>query len=134
MLLAAAVWTLLLLGLVVMHGASSHGTTAHATASATTVLGMTASHDRHTSHSGVAESDDRSAASDDDGGSPGHGAAELCLAILGALLSALAVFGAVNRPRRPLFKVRRSAVRAPFPTWLRPPNPPCLIRLSILRC
>jgi len=134
MLLAAAVWTLLLLGLFVMHGAGSHGTTAHASTPAAEGLGWTVSHDGHTSHDGLLESGDPVGGSEDDGGSPGHGAAELCLAILCALLSAVAVFGALTRPRRPLFKVRRSAVSAPFPSWQRPPDPPCLIRLSILRC
>lgn len=134
MLLAAAVWTLLLVGVFVMHGAGSHGTTAHASAPAAGVLGLTASHGGHAGHDGLADGGDPVQDSEDDGGSPGHSAAELCLAILCALLSALAAFGALTRPRRPLFKVRRSAVSAPFPSWLRPPDPPCLIRLSILRC
>lgn len=134
MLLAAALWTLLLLGLFVMHGAGSHASTAHASAPAMQALGSTASHDGHADHETGAESGDPITDSGDEGGEPGHGAAELCLAILCALLSALAAFGASTRPRRPLFTVRRSAVGAPFPSWLRPPDPPCLIRLSILRC
>lgn len=134
MLLAAAVWTLLLLGLFVMHGAGSHGTTTHASAPAADVLGLTASHNGHAGHNPLVDSGDPVGESEDDGGSPGHSAAELCLAILCAVLSALAAFGALTRPRRPRFKVGRSAVSEPFPSWLRPPDPPCLIRLSILRC
>jgi hypothetical protein len=137
MLLAAAVWTLLLLGLFAMHGAGSHSSAAHASAPTADVLGSTASHAGHAGHDGhdsLVESGDPVGDSEDEGGSPGHRAAELCLAILCALLSALAAFGALTRPRRPLFKVRRSPVSAPFPSWLRPPDPPCLIRLSILRC
>lgn len=134
MLLAAAVWTFLLLGLFVMHGTGSHATTAHASAPAADVLGLTVSHDGHASQVGLADSGDPVQDSEDDGGSPGHSPAELCLAILCALLSALAAFGALTRPRRPLFEVRRSAVRTPIPSWLRPPDPACLIRLSILRC
>lgn len=133
-LLAAAVWTLLLLGLFVMHGASSHGTAAHTAAPDATVLEVAASHDGHAGHDAVAQSDDPAAGSEDNGGSQGHSAAELCLAILCALLSALAAFGFLTRPRRLLFTAPRSAVSAPFPSWLRPPDPPCLIRLSILRC
>lgn len=133
MLLAAAVWTLLLLGLFAMHGAS-HSSADHTSAPAADVLGSIVSYDGHAGHVGLVESGDPGGGSEDDGGSPGHSAAELCLAILCALLSALAAFGALTHPRRPLFKVRRSPGSAPFPSWLRPPDPPCLIRLSILRC
>ena len=133
MLLAAAAWTLLLVGLFVMHGAGSHGATAHASAPAANVLGLTASHDGHSGHDGLADSDDPVGDSEDNGGSPGHSAAELCLAILCALLPALAAFGALTRPRRPLLTAPRRPVSAPFPSWLRPPDPPCLICLSILR-
>lgn len=134
MLLAAAVWTLLLLGLFVMHGAGSHGTTAHASAPAADVLGLTESHDGHAGPNPLVDSGGPVGDLEDDGGSPGHSAGELCLAILCAVLSALAAFGALTCPRRPLFKVVRNAVSEPFPSWLRPPDPPCLIRLSILRC
>lgn len=134
MLLAAAVWTLLILGLFVMHGASSHGTTAHASAPPAKVFGDSLSHDAHASHGDLTDSGASVQDSDDNGGSPGHSAAELCLAIVCALLSALAVFGTLTHPKHVLFKVRRRGVRTPFPSWLRPPDPPCLIRLSILRC
>jgi hypothetical protein len=134
MLLAAAVWTLLLLGLFVMHGASSHGSIAHDSATAPNVLGVTASHDAHAGHDGLVESGGPGGDQEDGSGSRGHSVAELCLAILATLLSAFAAFGALTHPRRPLFKIRRRAVSAPFPSWLRPPDPPCLIRLSILRC
>ena len=132
MLLAASVCTLLLLGLFVMHGASFHGTTTHASAPAADLLGLTASHDGHAGHNPLVDSGEPVGDSEDDGGSPDRSAAELCLAIL--CLSALAAFGVLTRPRRPLFKVGRSAVSEPFPSWLRPSDPPCLIRLSILRC
>lgn len=134
MLLAAAAWTLLLVGLFAMHGAGSHGATAHASAPAADVLGLTTSDNGHPGHDGLADNDDPVGDPEDDGGSSGYSAAELCLAILCALLPALAAFGALTSPRRPLLTARRRPVSALFPSWLRPPDPPCLIRLSILRC
>lgn len=136
MLLAAIVWTLLLLGLFAMHGASSHGATAHASAPSSSVLGVPVSHDGHAGHVDIADNGDPVQDSETGGGSgsPGHSSAELCLAILCALLTALAAFGALTYPKRPRFGVRRSGYRTPLPSWLQPPDPPCLIRLSILRC
>lgn len=130
MLLAAAAWTLLILSLFVMHGAGSHGTTTHASAPVADGLGIVAD---DVGHHGVAPSGDPAQDSEDDHESPGHSAAELCLAILCALLSALAAFVALSRSRRHLFRLRR-AVTPLVPPWLRPCDPPCLIRLSIQRC
>ena len=135
MLPAAVVWTLLLIGLFVMHGASSHGTAPHASSPAATGaadmwLGLAAGHSGHAGHEGVAVNGDSVQHSEsDEGESPWHSGAELCL----ALLSALAVLLALTRPERQLFEVRR-AVTPLDPPWLRPSGPPCLIRLSILRC
>ena len=133
LLLAAAVWALLLVGLVVMHGAGSHGTTAHASAPTGDVLELTVDPDGPPDHESTAHSGDPAQHSEDGGESPGHSTAELCLAILCALLSALAAFVALTRPSRPLF-IRRRVLTALVSPWLRPPAPPSLTHLSILRC
>lgn len=138
MLLAAGVWTLLLVGLFVMHGAGSHGMTAHASAPTGDVLEMTVGHGGPghgggPGHEGTGHSGDPAQASEDDRESPGHTTAELCLAILGALISAFAAFVALTRPSRPLFLRRRPPTALVLPR-LRPPDPPSLIHLSILRC
>lgn len=70
MLLAAAVWTLLLIGVFVVHGASPHGATAHPSAPAADVLGSTVSQGGHAGHEGFVESGDPAYDSKDDGGSP----------------------------------------------------------------
>jgi len=134
MLLAAAVWTLLLIGVFVMHGAGSHGTNAHTSAPVGDVLTLTADHGGQAGHEGAAhDAASPQDSGDDERESPGHRGAELCLAILCALLATLAALVVLTRARRPLF-IRRRAATAHVPPWLRPPDPPCLIRLSILRC
>ncbi|WP_414689904.1 DUF6153 family protein [Nocardioides sp.] len=116
-------WTFLIVGLMAMHGVGSHGTTAHASAPADVLASPTG----HAEQPGI----------DDSGGGgeePGHSAAEICLAILCALISALAAFVALTRPRHPVFTALRATSLPQTPPWLRPPDPPCLIHLSILRC
>jgi hypothetical protein len=133
MLLAAVLWTLLLVGLFVMHGAGSHGASSHASAPVADVIALTAGDGGPVDHHGDAQSGEPAQDSEDERESPGHSAAELCLAILCALLSGLAALVALTRPSRPQFTVRRFGA-ALNPPWRRPPDPPRSIRLSILRC
>lgn len=132
LLLVGAVWALLFLGVFVLHGVSSHGATAHAPPSTGELLG-TAQSDGHSGEDKPAPGPEQ-AQHAMDGEPGGHSAAELCLAILIGFLSVLAALRVGTRPRRPQFKVPRRAARAMAPSWLRSPNPPCLIRLSIQRC
>ncbi len=67
-------------------------------------------------------------APNDDGG-PGLGE---CLALLGLLAWTAFCAGLAARPTRPLANLR--TVPAQHPLLRRPPDPPCLHRLSTLRC
>ena len=133
LLLAAASWTLLLVGLFVMHGAGSHDASAHASAPAIDVPSLSAGEGRHPDRADDAHGSAPVQNAEDEHEPPGHSAAELCLAILCALLSGLAALVALSRPSRPRFTARRIGT-AMVPPWLRPPDPPRSIRLAIQRC
>lgn len=134
LLMLGAVWALLFVGVFVLHGVSSHGATAHAPPSAVELLGVAQS-DGYTGEdkAGLGHGPAHHDAADD--GEPGgRSAAELCLAILIGFLSLVAALMVATGSRRPLFQVPRHAARALVPSWLRSPDPPCLIQLSIQRC
>ncbi len=125
-----------LAGMVGMHGLGPHDED-HSEGHVPTVIALVASDDEHDAHA-QADTETDSAPSTEhgtskhkepSGGGPGLGE---CLALLG-LLFAL-VIGAVlaARPGRPLVVLRR--VRVQLLLLGRPPDPPCLHRLSILRC
>ena len=133
MLLAAALWTLLLVGLFVMHGAGSHDASAHASAPAIDVPSLSAGYGGHPDRADDGHGSAPVQNAEDEHEPSGHSAADLCLAILCALLSGLAALVALTRPVRPQFTVRRIGT-AMVPPWVRPPDPPRSTRLSIQRC
>lgn len=113
-----------------MHGLGPHDGD-HSAGHVPTVLALvteTDGHVGHERHGRTAADPDPGEQHDDEGGS---GLGE-CLALLGMLV-ALAI-GAVlaARPHRPILILRR--VRTRLGLGGRPPDPPCLHRLSILRC
>ncbi len=120
-----------------MHGLGPHGedhSAGHQPAGVALVTaeGRHASYDPDATEIEMASATGQRASNDsapsEDGG-PGLGE---CLALLGLLFALVIGAVLVARQRRPLFIPRR--VREPLVLLGRPPDPPCLHRLSILRC
>ncbi|MFC5730932.1 MULTISPECIES: hypothetical protein [Nocardioides] len=128
----------MLAGLLAMHGLGPHSED-HTAGHLPRLVALVAAEDNHAAHDQeAAEAETASpvlgqGASNDsvpsDEGGPGLGE---CLALLG-LLFALAISAVIGERRRSsLFVPRR--VREPLVLLGRPPDAPCLHRLSILRC
>jgi hypothetical protein len=139
---SALVAVAVLVGVLAMHGLMPHSA-AHADGGLSAVVDVAsasgdhshADHQHDAAHSPAPMADHGSSSSG--GHTPGEGehghVAELCLAFLTmllALLLAVAVWSA--RPTRAMVIYRR--VRLRIIDLSRPAEPPCLTRLSILRC
>lgn len=127
----------MLAGLFAMYGLGPHGED-HSAGHLPGGLALVAAddghalHDREATETDTAPAPDQRASNDsvpkEDGG---PGLSE-CLALLGLLFALVISAVLAARRRRPLFNRRR--VREPLVPLGRPPDPPCLHRLSILRC
>jgi hypothetical protein len=139
---SALVAVAVFVGILAMHGLIPHsaahsdgGLSAIAKVASASGVDNRAGHQHEASDSPVPLADHGSSSSGGHTpGEEGHGhAAELCLAFLTmllALLLAVAVWSA--RPTRPMVIYRR--IRLRLLDLGRPAEPPCLTRLSILRC
>lgn len=140
-LLGVVVWTLLATGLFAMHGLGNHGTGSHldtaqpVSADLSAQLGM---HGSFHSASDVQESAPTSS------GTPGLGMSQhsspdpmgelvsMCLAILLGVLAGFAAALLGHLERRPLARAARTVQSTVIVG--RDRDPPCLVRLSVMRC
>lgn len=138
-LLGLAVWVLLAGGLLAMHGLGTHGTRAHA-AVGQPAIGQALTHvDGQKSAADHAQADPEATSGTERSaiGTPiGHGSMTglfaACLAILCGILAAVAAVFLRQLSRRPLACSARE-VRALVIAG-RDRDPPCLVRLSVMRC
>jgi hypothetical protein len=128
-----------LAGLMAMHGLGPHDRD-HSDGHALRLFAAALPDEATDEHSGPHHADDadraavstQTAASVDSPDGDGGASAGECLALLGLLLWLLISAVLAARPRRPMLILRR--VRERLQLRGRPPDPPCLTRLSILRC
>lgn len=127
-----------LFGFFAMHGVAAHGV-AHPAGSHSAIPGVsevvgelseTAGHERgRGAAAGAAEADGEAPTHPD-----GHGGVggEACVALLVLLVALLILAARRGRTIRPIFILRR--MRSRLILYARPAEPPCLHRLSIMRC
>jgi hypothetical protein len=127
--LLAAAWVLALSGLLAMHALGTHGS-AHGPGAPMT----------HEAAASAISSGDMTLGSTSDPARPtlstpmtqvGGGLPGLCLAVLGGLALALILWLLGRRPRRSWTRARPSPLLRPVG---RERDPPCLLRLSVMRC
>lgn len=140
-LLGVALWMLLATGLFAMHGLGTHGAGSHPETAqplnASVSVHLTGQPSLHSASDGQESAStspgvQRSATSDP--ASPGSMSEliSMCLAIVAGVLAGLAAVLLRHLERRPLARVARSAKS--FVIVGRDPDPPCLVRLSVMRC
>ncbi len=131
--LGAVVWGALLLGIIAMHGLETHGTGSHEAMGHSAVTATGAGTSDTVTHEESSQTGQVEIAS----ASPSHSGLEsglvaTCLAILGGLFLAIAIMLLGLLGRRPLGTAPRE-IRA-LPLVGRDRDPPCLVRLSVMRC
>ena len=140
-LLGAAVWGLLLGGIFAMHGLGTHGTGAHAEMEQPAMSNASAHMDisgaGHPAHvvpeSESTSSEDLSWVVGEPAGSGSMtGLMAMCLAILGGVLAGFVALFMRYRCRRPLMRAVRQVHALVIAS--RDRDPPCLVRLSVMRC
>lgn len=135
-LAGASLWTTLLIVLLAvfaMHGLASHATTHGDSAPQALPSAVPAGEPQHAPHRHAIEEDVPTTDSAQHLPSSGHGTAGgACLAVLYLLAVMIALAIRRGTPIRPHYVARRRRSRPP--TRGRSLDPPCLHRLSILRC
>lgn len=124
-----------LLGFFAMHGLAAHGV-GHGNGSHSTIPGVAELVDEHEAAEGHEHGTTRSTAGVRAAGhaptSPDGHAGEACLVILGLLIAVIVLAVRGGRTARPMFSPRR--MRSRLLVCVRLLEPPCLYRLSIMRC
>lgn len=122
----------LLAGLFAMHGLGPHDQD-HSTGHVPTAIAVVTPDTDHDVHdaSGPEPSTGQADRTHEDPTDQGGGLGE-CLALLGLLFALVMAVLVSARTTRPMVVLRR--VRARLLLLGRPPDPPCLHRLSIMRC
>jgi hypothetical protein len=131
-MLAVAVWVLVIGGLFAMHGLGGHGAGTHDGMTMSAV--SSADHAGHAWMAHQADMDEPAAPAVDSGADDGGGMGLiiLCVAILAAALAVFALVLLRHLGRRPLCTLPRGFLD--LVVVGRDPDPPDLLRLSVMRC